>query len=89
MNDLVEVATLATERLVLGPLRPEDADEMVQVLGDRCLHAFTGGHPLSRAELRIRYHRLAVGRSPDGTERWLNWIVRLRATGRAVGTVWT
>jgi RimJ/RimL family protein N-acetyltransferase len=64
---------------------------MVHVLGDQRLHDFTGGHPLGLDDLRRRFHRLAVGRSPAGDEIWLNWIIRLRsgdtATGPAVGTV--
>jgi RimJ/RimL family protein N-acetyltransferase len=32
-----------------------------------------------------RYRALAAGRSGDGSEQWLNWIVRL--DGAAVGTV--
>ena len=28
-----------------------------------------------------------MGRSPDGAQRWLNWIVRRREDGRAIGTV--
>jgi RimJ/RimL family protein N-acetyltransferase len=82
-----DVATLVTERLLLHPLHPRDADEMAAVLGDDRLHAFTGGQPLSVDALRHRYRRLALGRSPDGTETWLNWILRLRATNAAVGTV--
>jgi len=27
------------------------------------------------------------GRSPDGTETWRNWVVRLRDDGRTIGTV--
>jgi RimJ/RimL family protein N-acetyltransferase len=72
---------------VLAPLRTDDADEMVSVLGDPRLHEHTGGHPLALDDLRRRFQRLAVGRSPGGDETWLNWIVRLRAGGAAVGTV--
>jgi RimJ/RimL family protein N-acetyltransferase len=38
-------------------------------------------------ELRARYERQATGRSPDGVESWLNWIVRRRDDGRAIGFV--
>lgn len=72
---------------MLDPLRPDDADEMVGVLGDARLHDFTGGHPLALDDLRRRFQRLAVGRSPTGDETWLNWIIRLRAGRAAVGTV--
>jgi RimJ/RimL family protein N-acetyltransferase len=78
---------LRTERLVLSPLAVEDADEMAVVLGDVRMHEFTGGAPLTLEQLRGRYQLLAVGRSADGSEQWLNWIVRLGAEGAAVGTV--
>lgn len=77
---------IVTARLELAPLAVSDAEEMVAVLGDERLYAFTGGRPPTLAELRARYARLVVGRSPDGTEQWRNWIVRL-GDGRAVGTV--
>jgi RimJ/RimL family protein N-acetyltransferase len=79
-------APIGTERLVLTPLRVQDADEMAQVLDDERLHEFTGGSPESPAGLRARYERLLAG-SPDPAVTWLNWIVRERAGGQAVGTV--
>jgi RimJ/RimL family protein N-acetyltransferase len=78
---------LETERLRLEPLTAAHADEMTPLLDDPALHAYVGGTPLSREELRERYARQARGRSPDGRERWLNWIVRERASGAAVGYV--
>ena len=78
---------LVSARLRLTALRPEDADEMQQVLDDGRLHEFIGGAPLELAELRDRYRRLAIGRSPDGSARWFNWIVRLADDGQAIGTV--
>jgi RimJ/RimL family protein N-acetyltransferase len=83
----VTACRLESERLVLEPLRPEHATELAPVLDDTSLHQFIGGRPDSEAELRARYERLAVGPSPDGQERWLNWIVRVRSTGEAVGTM--
>ena len=77
---------IRTARLDLVPLAVSDADEMTDVLGDERLYAFVGGHPPTRAQLRARYARLVVGRSPDGAQQWRNWIARLR-DGRAVGTV--
>jgi RimJ/RimL family protein N-acetyltransferase len=78
---------ILTARLELAPLAVQDADEMVEVLGDRRLHEFTGGHPATLEELRERYARLVEGRSADGTQAWHNWIVRRLADRRAVGTV--
>jgi RimJ/RimL family protein N-acetyltransferase len=78
---------LESERLVLEPQRPEHAAELAPLLDDISLHRFTGGQPDSAEELRARLERQAVGQSPDGRERWLNWTVRVRSTGEAVGTM--
>lgn len=85
MNAFGEAA-LATHRLLLSPLRPEDAGQMATVLADERLHEFTGGSPASTAALQDRYRALAAG-SPDPGEVWLNWIVRLADSGKPVGTV--
>ena len=45
-------AAIETERLILTPLGPEDAEEMAPVLRDERLHAFIGGRPLTVDELR-------------------------------------
>jgi RimJ/RimL family protein N-acetyltransferase len=77
---------LETPRLVLHPLREDDAADMAEVLADPRLYEFTGGAPPSADDLRTRYARLAAGPGrPD--EQWLNWIVRCRDTGQSVGTV--
>ena len=71
------------QRVRLEPLRVEHADELMPVLDDSSLHAFVGGE---LAELRGRYRRQVVGRSPDGSQRWLNWLVR-GENAEALGTV--
>lgn len=78
---------LLTERLALDPLRVEDATELAPLLDDPGLHTFIGGKPAGEDELRARFRRQVAGRSPDGAERWLNWVVRLRGSGAAAGTV--
>lgn len=60
---------------------------MAPLLDDSRLHTFIGGEPATRDELRDRYTRQVVGRSPDGSQRWLNWVLRRRDSGQAVGTV--
>jgi RimJ/RimL family protein N-acetyltransferase len=84
--DIGQAAGLGTVRLRLDAVSPADAEEMAVVLGDPRLHEFTGGSPLGALELRSQYHRWAAGSGKPG-ELWLNWIVRLRATGEAVGFV--
>jgi RimJ/RimL family protein N-acetyltransferase len=78
---------IATERLVLEPLRVEHAEEMAGLLDDDRLHEFIGGAPLTRDGLRRQYARQAAGRSTDGTLSWLTWILRHRQDHIAVGYV--
>ncbi|WP_344528580.1 GNAT family N-acetyltransferase [Streptomyces albiaxialis] len=77
---------LRTRRLDLLPLRVAHAPEMARVLSDPALYAFIGGAPPGEEELRARYARLTAG-SPDPDVTWRNWVLRLRATSRLVGTV--
>jgi len=76
-----------TERLELEPLAVAHAAELAPLLDDTRLHEFTGGAPLTAAVLAARYARLAARRSPGGGQLWGNWVLRLRGTGTAVGTV--
>ena len=76
-----------TERLDLEPLAVAHAAELAPLLDDPRLHEFTGGEPVSAAVLADRYQRLEQRRSPGGDQGWGNWVMRVRATGRAVGTV--
>jgi len=79
-------AAMPTRRLMLTPLRSEDAGPMAMALSDVRLHEFIGGTPASPAELTARYRRMVAG-SGDPGEIWLNWIVRLRESSEPVGTV--
>jgi RimJ/RimL family protein N-acetyltransferase len=78
---------IVSPRLALDPLRPEDADELATLLDDLSLHRFIGGKPAAPVELRARLERQVRGRSPDGKDLWLNWVVRERRTGQIVGTM--
>ncbi|MFI6006256.1 GNAT family N-acetyltransferase [Streptomyces sp. NPDC051366] len=78
---------LTTPRLALEPLRTEHAPEAFPVFDDARLHTWTGGEPSSLEELQVRYARQAAGRSPDGSQGWLNWMLRRSADGLLVGTV--
>ena len=81
------IEPLRTARLLLEPLRVEHADEAAAAFDDVALHAFTGGAPASADELRARYARQVVGRSPDGSQVWLNWMARRADGSDLVGTV--
>ncbi|MFF6773266.1 GNAT family N-acetyltransferase [Streptomyces sp. NPDC012637] len=79
-------APLRGARLDLEPLRPGHAAELADALADPALHAFVGGAPLTEPELRARHARMLAG-SPDPAVSWCNWVLRLRGSGEAVGTV--
>ena len=72
---------IETQRLILEPLRVDHAGDMVAVLADPAMYEFTGGAPPSEGELQARYARQVRGAG------WLNWILRLRESRAAVGTV--
>jgi hypothetical protein len=60
---------------------------MVAVRDDPDLHVFIGaGRLRSRSYGRCMSSRSWV-HSRDGTERWLNWVIRRRDDGRAVRIV--
>lgn len=63
--------------LVLEPLAQHHAAAMFEVLGDPAIYEFENAPPASIDGLRERYRRLESRRSPDGSEQWLNWAVRL------------
>jgi RimJ/RimL family protein N-acetyltransferase len=87
MADWPAATPIETERLTLEPLRAGHAGEMARALDDPALHRFIGGEPLTPAQLKARYARLAAGASADGRQGWLNWIVRRRSDATPVGTV--
>ena len=59
---------------------------MFALLSDPKIYRYEGKPPASLEALRERFQRLESGRSPDGREQWLNWIVRL-PNGEAAGYV--
>ncbi|MGH2485995.1 MAG: GNAT family N-acetyltransferase [Ktedonobacterales bacterium] len=77
--DLVNAETpLATERLLLQPLTPAHAAMLFPPLRDQRLYAYIPQDPPpTLAVLEQRFTRLARRRSPDGSEIWLNWALRL------------
>ncbi|MDQ2896809.1 MAG: GNAT family N-acetyltransferase [Actinomycetota bacterium] len=86
-DKLKRTPVLTTERLRLEPLQAPHADELAPVLNDPRLHEFIGGRPLGVEALRDRYRHQVVGRSPDGQQLWLNWVVRELRQRRAIGVV--
>jgi len=61
----------------LEPLAAAHAHEMFAVLSDPAIYEFEGEPPSSVDALRHRYTLLETRRSRDGSQSWLNWVVRL------------
>lgn len=77
---------LSTERLELVPLLRSHAESLFPVLSDPALYTFTlGTPPVSPSALHDRYEFLEFGKSPDGTQAWLNWV--LQVSGESIGFV--
>jgi [ribosomal protein S5]-alanine N-acetyltransferase len=80
--------TLHTERLTLEPLVAKHAEAMFSGLHDPELFKFLAERrPESVEWLRQRYERLSMRQSPDGNERWWNWVVKLRCSRELAGYV--
>lgn len=73
---------LAAGVLALEPLLVAHADGMFEVLSDPSAYRHLDyGPPPSREHVAGVYAQLETRRSPDGAQRWLNWIVRSPADG--------
>jgi RimJ/RimL family protein N-acetyltransferase len=80
--------SLRTPRLDLTPLEPADAAPLFEVLAEPELYRhLPHSPPADVGALHKRFSSLATRRSPDGREQWLNWAVRERSSGEAVGLV--
>lgn len=73
--------TIDCQRVALEPQVAAHAEEMFAVLNDPAIYEYENELPSSVDWLRERFARLESRRSADGTQRWLNWVVRLRRTG--------
>jgi [ribosomal protein S5]-alanine N-acetyltransferase len=63
--------------LVLEPQTAAHAGEMFEVLRDPKIYEFENSPPVSAAWLAQRFAKLESRLSPDGSQHWLNWVVRL------------
>ena len=61
----------------LEPLVAAHAGEMFLVLSDPAIYEFENAPPPGEQWLRARYERLERRGPSSGTERWLNWVIRL------------
>jgi ribosomal-protein-alanine N-acetyltransferase len=89
---------LTAESIVLEPLVAAHAEAMYPLLADPALYTFLDhGPPTSAADLERGWRKLESRRSPDGSEQWLNWVLRtpdgalagfVQATVLASNTAW-
>jgi RimJ/RimL family protein N-acetyltransferase len=78
---------VAGEGVTLEPQLAAHSAELYAVIKDPALYTYIDQkEPASEAALRERLAKLETRSSPDGTEDWLNWIVRNPA-GELVGYV--
>jgi RimJ/RimL family protein N-acetyltransferase len=72
-----EMNALRIGSLLLEPQVAAHAAEMFDVLSDAAIYEFENSPPQSRAWLEDRFAKLESRASADGTEQWLNWVIRL------------
>src|SRR5436189_3991013 len=77
---------IETGSLTLEPQTAAHAEEMFAVLSDPAIYEYENEPPPSLEWLRARFARLESRRSPNGSEQWLNWVIRL-PTSELIGYV--
>jgi [ribosomal protein S5]-alanine N-acetyltransferase len=80
------IESIETAGPTLEPQVRAHADEMFAVLGDPAIYEHENEPPASVEWLRDRFARLESRSSPDGTQQWLNWVIRLQG-GELAGYV--
>ena len=77
---------LLSDRLRMEPLRAEHAPQVFPALQDPAIYTYLPDDPPEAEALQRRYDFWERGRSPDGQERWLNWIAFLAGSATPIGT---
>ncbi len=73
----MDMQVVTTGDLVLEPLVVAHAEAMFDVLNDPVLYRYLDyPGPPSLTHLRGVYERLQARTSPDGSQQWLNWVIR-------------
>ena len=71
--------TIVTPTLTLEPLLASHAEAMFEVLSDKAIYQYLDYPPPVSVEYLFGvYSRLEARRSPDGSDAWLNWVIRPR-----------
>lgn len=77
---------LAADGLTLEPQLASHAEAMFVVLSDPAIYEYENAPPPSLEWLLARFIRLETRVSNDGSEQWLNWVIRL-PDGELIGYV--
>lgn len=72
---------IESTRLILEPQVAAHADEMFSILNDPALYEHENEAPSSIEWLGQRFAKLETRKSTDGSEQWLNWVIRLPKSG--------
>lgn len=78
--------TIVTSNCILEPQVAAHAAAMFDVLSDPAIYEFENAPPPSATWLAQRYDRLESRGPEDGSQIWLNWVIRL-PRGRLAGYV--
>lgn len=65
---------IKTKRLRLEPISTKHAAMVFEPLQSELIYTFIPEDPPTLASLTRRYDFLSAGKSPDGSEHWLNWV---------------
>ncbi|HEY5895134.1 MAG TPA: GNAT family N-acetyltransferase [Chthoniobacterales bacterium] len=77
---------ITTGNLTLEPQAAAHAEEMFVILTDPAIYEYENEPPPSVEWLRARFSKLESRQSGDGSQRWLNWVIRLPSS-EAIGYV--
>jgi RimJ/RimL family protein N-acetyltransferase len=83
---MIVMRVLQVPALTLEPQTAAHAEEMFPVLSDPAIYEHENAPPKSLDWLRDRFAKLESRRSADGSEHWLNWVIRL-PTSELIGYV--
>jgi ribosomal-protein-alanine N-acetyltransferase len=76
---------METDRLSLEPVTVAHAQELTDLFADPLLHEFVPFEPPTLEQQQERCQRWSTGRSPDGSEIWINWVAREKSSGHVIG----
>jgi len=78
--------TIVGDGLTLEPQTVAHAERMFVVLSDPAIYEYENEPPPSLEWLCKRFAKLESRQSADGSERWLNWVIRI-PTAELIGYV--